>query len=211
MIINFEKQKNYFCGFDNYVRFYREDTHKNYPKENNYWLRRIKKLILNAVFVKDSGIAKVMSFKMPNQEIYLAWIIFFMLSTLCFLLVILSIKIKTIAIVTKIILSLVSIFIFLSSFVYTLYVVRELVDKNSRSQSYRENQCKRLLEEIKQYQEIQESQKDKNRTKESVDSPNLGLSYIAISIAILLIFGLFVYLSYELNLWVFLKKSHIND
>ncbi len=138
MIINFEDKNKYYCGFDTYIKFYRDDIKKAYIDKNIF--SRMAKLVKRAILVKDSGFSKVINFKMPNQEIYLSWSVFFLLSIPCLFLVILS--------TSNILIAITAILIFLSSFIYTLYVVRELVDTNSRSQSNKEQQCRDILEKI---------------------------------------------------------------
>lgn len=145
MIIDFDNGKKIFCGFENYTKLFRQKVCNSYKQNKRSWMSRVITMIENAFFVKDSGISRVINFKMPNQTIYLVWSTYFLISLLCFVLVTyLGIK-KDMCFFTFL-----AILIFLSSCTYTLYVVRELVNGNPRSQSYREYECLEIMENAKE-------------------------------------------------------------
>ena len=140
MVIDFDEGKKIFCGFENYTKLFRQKVCNSYKEKKRSWMLRVITMIINAFFVKDSGISRVINFKMPNQTICLVWSTYFLISLLCFVLITyLGIK-KDMCFFTFL-----AILIFLSSCTYTLYVVRELVNGNPRSQSYREYECLEIM------------------------------------------------------------------
>lgn len=181
IIINYENNKHLYCGFETYVKFYRNDTRKSYHTDKQifiFYISRIWKFIKIAVLVKDSGFSKVLNFRMPNQEIYISWAIFFLISILCLVMVTISTRnYYTVG---------ASFFIFFMSFIYTLYVVRELVDTNSRSQTAREEQCRRILKEINTIY------KDDITKRLSENSENTSISFISVPFLIFISFVCFI-------------------
>ncbi len=191
MIINFEEGQKLFCGFESYTKLYRTNMYESYKKRKKkcknsdimFFITRIFKMINAAfftnisIFIKsiiliksnnkyneissESGLCKVIKFRMPNQKIYLIWLQYFFISTACFgtTLVNSITKIDDKLFELKYInysisleqinfnFLMLSIIIFLFSITYTLYLVRELVDGNRRSISFRELQCRLLLED----------------------------------------------------------------
>lgn len=170
IIVYFDSKHNLFIGFESYNSLYRnviyseylereKDRENNTIKYKNSWrnffyinpfLYRVisytKLLVTKALLFNDSGLVKVITFKMPNQHIYITWWLYFLLSTMCIILEFASyseFKHTDNLIISATI--TVSICVYLFSTIYTLYIVRELVDGNSRSQSRREKQCWNIL------------------------------------------------------------------
>lgn len=150
LILDFDGDgKRLFCGYENYTKAYRRLTAKTYHDRFNaddnvllngikIFFHRLFNVLSGALLRDDSGIEKVLNFKRPNQTVYLAWMVYFVVSLFCVCMVFASSENGSVF-------HYLSATIFSVAVIYTLYVVRELVDGSSRSQSYHEEFCMRCL------------------------------------------------------------------